>query len=981
MRRLGDLLAATYPGRVFVLPLARASAGAHVRGDLAADLARLDAWLGRRPGGAGARRRAASRRRRRRRERRAPQADPARRLPCAAPARRCVRGRRAAHRQLPACASSRDSAPSISGLESCTSPDRWKPLAGGRSGAAATPTATRPTGSGYSRPSPGRSSDLGMCPRRSTAERRDHLARRLDESRPSSVIYARQSFCDPGAYDAVLVAELAEERGLPFLEIEVGFPFEAGGPLHTRVEAFLEAQLLDDDLLDDLRLTTCWTTSRRTRSDLDARHGRRHRQLAQRFPHPHRLPRLDARRRPCRAARPRLPARCTRWPASLELFKPGAIVPWVSYLFPTEILSSYGITPMIPEIGSATITGSDLRDAAGSGGRPHGPRPRRLQLPPHRSRRGGERHAPGPHHVPGDHSPLPGQGDAPGDARHPARCALPRDPRASASGRGSSLRPRSWPTWPSRSACCTTTSAAGPAARPTSRRPWSFPTGPRRPGARSCTPAWPATWRWTAARPSPSCSWASSSGAPQEGAKDFERLLTERGRRDLMAPGPPAGAQAQEASVAAHRPPSRQGDLRPLESAGRDGDLRRDGPDALTTSSTRTIPFPGLARRLTDHSLWGTSARRARLNVALAKRLKVDGVVHFNHWGCRHGLGSVPVVRVGLHGSGHPVPGHRRRRPGPRRAQPGEVAAADGELPGTAVAGRQARYAAWTKPHGRPKKLAQDRFGKYAASYVDSRHHAGGPDLERLVELAGDHPLLGGTRYRHRRRSHRPSRSRLTSPGWWRPISRSPCWKRLGSSSSDAAPPTWISRVADAEDLPFAANSFDLVTCRIAAHHFPRPRPLRGRRCVRVLRPGGLFLLQDQVTPEDRETAAWLTRVREAKGPQPLPGALASRMAGAPRRFRAGQVETEDRFEKRLNLVKWVGAQEGTAEDLAELRARLRQAPPAVDAWMRPTDLDRRRGRIHHRPLRLQRPKVGTGGPGRGLLRGDPRSAGAATRL
>jgi hypothetical protein len=35
------------------------------------------------------------------------------------------------------------------------------------------------------------------------------------------------------------------------LEIEVGFPFEASGPLRTRVEAFLEAQLLDDDLLDD----------------------------------------------------------------------------------------------------------------------------------------------------------------------------------------------------------------------------------------------------------------------------------------------------------------------------------------------------------------------------------------------------------------------------------------------------------------------------------------------------------------------------------------------------------------------------------------------------------------------------------------------------------------------------------------------------------------------------------------------------------
>ncbi|MCL6451908.1 MAG: 2-hydroxyacyl-CoA dehydratase family protein, partial [Acetobacteraceae bacterium] len=81
----------------------------------------------------------------------------------------------------------------------------------------------------------------GLCPRFSTPERRDHLARRLDEARPSSLIYARQSFCDPGAYDALLVAELAKERGLPFLEIEVGFPLEAGGPLRTRVEAFLEA--------------------------------------------------------------------------------------------------------------------------------------------------------------------------------------------------------------------------------------------------------------------------------------------------------------------------------------------------------------------------------------------------------------------------------------------------------------------------------------------------------------------------------------------------------------------------------------------------------------------------------------------------------------------------------------------------------------------------------------------------------------------
>ncbi len=147
----------------------------------------------------------------------------------------------------------------IAGLDSCTSPERRKPLAvlaapGAGAGATTARTWATTAGAEAADDYPAIAAALltiGMCPRRSTADRRDHLIRRLDETRPSSVIYARQSFCDPGAYDALLVSRLAEERGLPYLEIEVGFPFEASGPLRTRVEAFLEAQLLDDDLLDD----------------------------------------------------------------------------------------------------------------------------------------------------------------------------------------------------------------------------------------------------------------------------------------------------------------------------------------------------------------------------------------------------------------------------------------------------------------------------------------------------------------------------------------------------------------------------------------------------------------------------------------------------------------------------------------------------------------------------------------------------------
>jgi len=224
-RRLGDLLAANYPDRVFVLPMPRSS-GPEVVKTLAADLRRLEDWLGAQlPAGAA-------------RPATEPGSGPTLDYPAeprpggvfvvAGPLTddsllRLI-GRLGAH---------------VSGLESCTSPDRWRPLAAG-------------TTPGDHAASAAHLLEVGMCPRRSTTERHDYLARRLDMAHPSSIIYARQSFCDPGAYDALLVAQLAKERGLPYLEIEVDFPFDANGPLHTRVEAFLEAQLLDDDLLDDL---------------------------------------------------------------------------------------------------------------------------------------------------------------------------------------------------------------------------------------------------------------------------------------------------------------------------------------------------------------------------------------------------------------------------------------------------------------------------------------------------------------------------------------------------------------------------------------------------------------------------------------------------------------------------------------------------------------------------------------------------------
>jgi hypothetical protein len=230
MRRMGDLLAATYPGRAFVIHMPRSS-GPDVIAHLAADLTRLDGWLRNRlPAGA---------------------ASNAAVEPAQPPTLEYAKPTRPGGVFVVSGPLSNDSllglidklGSHVSGLESCTSPDRWKPLAPGAASGTTDYQALAES-----------TLAAGMCPRRSTHDRWDYLNRRLDEAKPASIIYTRQSFCDPGAYDALLVSHLARERQLPYLEIEVDFPFDANGPLRVRVEAFLEAQLMDDDLLstDDL---------------------------------------------------------------------------------------------------------------------------------------------------------------------------------------------------------------------------------------------------------------------------------------------------------------------------------------------------------------------------------------------------------------------------------------------------------------------------------------------------------------------------------------------------------------------------------------------------------------------------------------------------------------------------------------------------------------------------------------------------------
>lgn len=73
-------------------------------------------------------------------------------------------------------------------------------------------------------------------------------------------------------------------------------------------------------------------------------------------------------------------------------------------------------------------------------------------------------------------------------------------------------------------------------------------------------------------------------------------------------------------------------------------------------------------------------------------------------------------------------------------------------------------------------------------------------------------------------------------------------------------------RVGDAEGLDWPDGAFDVVACRAAFHHFPRPERVLAEM-VRVVRPGGRLLVADMLTSEDAEQAAHHDRLERLCDP------------------------------------------------------------------------------------------------------------------
>ena len=103
--------------------------------------------------------------------------------------------------------------------------------------------------------------------------------------------------------------------------------------------------------------------------------------------------------------------------------------------------------------------------------------------------------------------------------------------------------------------------------------------------------------------------------------------------------------------------------LRPWYSQGLFDILERHGARLVCEEYTHSCwepmdpqqPFSSLATKLGGHFLVGPVERRASYLVSLAEEYRVDGAIHFNHWGCRQSCGGAALVKQALHERGVPT--------------------------------------------------------------------------------------------------------------------------------------------------------------------------------------------------------------------------------------------------------------------------------------------------------------------------------------
>ncbi len=242
------------------------------------------------------------------------------------------------------------------------------------------------------------------------------------------------------------------------------------------------------------------------------------------------------------------------------------------------------------------------------------------------------------------------------------------------------------------------------------------------------------------------------------------------------------------------------------------------------------------------------------------------------------------------------------------------------------------------------KSLVQQQFGAHAAAYATSSVHAKGASLGRLVELV--RPLSSwqaldiATGAGHTAAAFAPHVARVIA---------SDLTEEMLQESAKLAAAKGLANMetarADAEALPFEDARFDLVTCRIAAHHFPDVATFVAE-VWRTLKGGGTFALVDNIAPDAESTPGFSNaELRDAaltynafeKIRDPSHGRCLGMAEWSEVLADTGfAVLHKERLPKDMEFAPWAERMGTDAATVDRLRSMLTDGSPALKAFLKP---------------------------------------------
>jgi ubiquinone/menaquinone biosynthesis C-methylase UbiE len=240
--------------------------------------------------------------------------------------------------------------------------------------------------------------------------------------------------------------------------------------------------------------------------------------------------------------------------------------------------------------------------------------------------------------------------------------------------------------------------------------------------------------------------------------------------------------------------------------------------------------------------------------------------------------------------------------------------------------------------------VVRSKFGPAAADYAASEVHAKGESLARIVELVAPQKTWSAldvaTGAGHTAAVFAPHVATVIASDITDEMLKEAA--RLATARGLANMST---ATASAGALPFPDQSFDLVCCRLAAHHFPDLEKFIAE-VRRVLKKGGRFALVDNVGPDHER----------------LPDATGDEISDAVRAYNAFEklrdqshgfapppehwcdllraagfkIVAREQMEKELAFEPWVARMRCTPEVIAELERILNSGPAHLRSFLQP---------------------------------------------